>query len=110
MASESSLPPPPGGVHPPPGLRHGFASIVLAALFLLPIILVGAALMWLWNESANRPAHLATGATGVDVPAAAAADRRRVSEADQGIEFSATLAGSVYTLEVLSSGKPMREA
>jgi hypothetical protein len=109
MASESSLPPSPGDIDQPAEPGHGGASVVLAALFLLPIILVSGALILLWNEYTNRPAHIATGASGVDVLAPTAADRRRVSEGDQGIEFSAETAGGVYMLKELSTGKPITE-
>lgn len=109
MALEPSLPPTPDDAQQPAGSGRGFASVVLVALVLLPIVLLGGALGWLWNASAHRTGYSVTGATVADAPAPAAAARQRVSAVDQGIEFSATLEGSVYPLKEMSTGKPITE-
>jgi hypothetical protein len=109
MALEPSLPPIPDDAEEPAKSGRGFASILLVALVLLPVVLLSGALAWLWNESAHRSGSAITGATVADAPAAAAAARQRVSEVDQGIEFSASLEGSVYPLKEMSTGKPITE-
>jgi hypothetical protein len=109
MALEPTLPPSSDDTEEPTRSGRGIASIVLIALVLLPIVLLSGALAWLWNGSTHRSASSITGATVADAPAAAAAARQRVSAVDQGIEYTASLGGSVYPLKEMSTGKPITE-
>ncbi len=104
--AESTLP---DDAQQPAGSGRAIGSVLLIALVLLPVLLLAAALGWLWNESAHRSSFGISGATVADAPAPAAAARQRVAEVDQGIEFSATLDGGVYPLKEMSTGKPITE-